>query len=53
MASINLTAIPKTEFPYFTNNSLSVKQNDVHYTGHYLKYIDNFTAGTILERCVF
>jgi hypothetical protein len=30
------------EFPYFTNNSLSVKQNDVHYTGHYLKYIDNF-----------
>jgi len=42
MASINLPAIPKTEFPYFTNNSLSVKQNDVHYTGHYLKYIDNF-----------
>jgi len=42
MVSINLTAIPKTEFPYFTNNSLSVKQNDVHYTGHYLKYIDNF-----------
>ena len=42
MDSINLTAIPKTEFPYFTNNSLSVKQNDVHYTGHYLKYIENF-----------
>ena len=42
MASINLTAIPKNEFPYFTNNSLSVKQNDIHYTGHYLKYIDNF-----------
>ncbi len=42
MVSINLTAIPKNEFPYFTNNSLSVKQNDVHYTGHYLKYIDNF-----------
>jgi len=42
MTSINLTAISKTEFPYFTNNSLSVKQNDVHYTGHYLKYIDNF-----------
>ena len=42
MVSINLTAIPKTEFPYFTNNSLSAKQNDVHYTGHYLKYIDNF-----------
>lgn len=42
MVFINLTAIPKNEFPYFTNNSLSVKQNDVHYTGHYLKYIDNF-----------
>jgi len=42
MASINLTALPKTEFPYFNNNSLSIKQNDVHYTGHYLKYIENF-----------
>lgn len=42
MVLINLIAIPKIEFPYFTNNSLSVKQNDVHYTGHYLKYIDNF-----------
>ena len=42
MDSINLTAIPKKKFPYFTNNSLSVKQNDVHYTGHYLKYIENF-----------
>jgi Fe-Mn family superoxide dismutase len=42
MDSIKLIAIPKTELPYFTNNSLSVKQNDVHYTGHYLKYIDNF-----------
>ena len=42
MVSINLIAIPKNEFPYFTNNSLSAKQNDVHYTGHYLKYIDNF-----------
>jgi Fe-Mn family superoxide dismutase len=42
MDSIKLIAIPKTEFPYFTNNSLSVKQNDVHYTGHYLKYIENF-----------
>jgi Fe-Mn family superoxide dismutase len=42
MTSINLAAIPKTQFPYFTNNSLSIKQNDVHYTGHYLKYIENF-----------
>lgn len=42
MVSINLIAIPKIDFPYFTNNSLSVKQNDAHYTGHYLKYIDNF-----------
>jgi Fe-Mn family superoxide dismutase len=42
MDSIKLIAIPKTEFPYFTNNSLSIKQNDVHYTGHYLKYIENF-----------
>jgi len=42
MTSINLVAIPKTQFPYFTNNSLSIKQNDVHYTGHYLKYIENF-----------
>jgi Fe-Mn family superoxide dismutase len=42
MVSINLLAIPKKELPYFTNNSLSVKQNDVHYTGHYLKYIENF-----------
>jgi Fe-Mn family superoxide dismutase len=42
MIPINLAAIPKTDFPYFTNNSLSVKQNDAHYTGHYLKYIENF-----------
>ena len=42
MNSINLTAIPKTELPYFNNNSLSVKQNEAHYTGHYLKYIENF-----------
>jgi len=39
---INLLAIPKTELPYFTNNSLSVKQNDAHYIGHYLKYIEKF-----------
>ena len=42
MDSIKLLPIQKTELPYFTNNSLSVKQNDAHYTGHYLKYIENF-----------
>jgi superoxide dismutase len=42
MNSINLLPISKTDLPFFNNNSLSVKQNEAHYTGHYMKYIQNF-----------
>ena len=42
MNSINLLPISKTDLPFFNNNSLSVKQNEAHYTGHYMKYIQNY-----------
>jgi Fe-Mn family superoxide dismutase len=35
-----INPIPKTNI-LLTNNFLSSKQNDAHYTGHYMKYINN------------
>jgi hypothetical protein len=42
MNSIKLVPIPKSNILFFNYNLLSTKQNEAHYTGHYLKYIENF-----------
>jgi len=38
-----INPIPKTDI-LLTNNFLSSKQNDAHYNGHYMKYINNING---------
>lgn len=42
MNPYKILPIPKTNI-LLTNNFLSSKQNDAHYTGHYMKYINNLS----------
>jgi Fe-Mn family superoxide dismutase len=42
MNTFKILPIPKTNI-LLTNNFLSSKQNDAHYNGHYMKYINNLS----------